>query len=189
MYVNREARLVYLAHPRTASSSVTRALQDECGFTNEGANHHAKLNEFAPSRQAGPPISGAGWRVCTTVRHPLDALVSWWFYWTRERRAGDVFGRRWITHLWRVVEHFPVFGEMWALHLPDANCVLRFENIESELNMVLGGRGLGPVELIHANAAEGREDRPYRTFYDESTLLWLEEVLGPENAALGYRWE
>jgi hypothetical protein len=77
MYVHEDRKLVYLAHPRTASNA-TVAFLKTCGFVKAlhpaVADHHAQL---------GPPVTLKNrheWTVATTVRNPLDTVVSWLFH-------------------------------------------------------------------------------------------------------------
>jgi hypothetical protein len=85
--------------------------------------------------------------------------------------------------------YFPEPDCMWALHAPVSDYIVRFENLEADLNEWLAVYGLGPVTLPVENVSETRADRPYQTYYDEPTRRYVEERFAVEMAGLGYRWE
>jgi len=76
VYVHRDAKAVFLCHPRTASRATARLLET-FGFV-------ASNRAVPPFKTTGP--SGhhlriaerpEGWKVACTIRHHFDVIVSW----------------------------------------------------------------------------------------------------------------
>lgn len=176
MYVHEVARALYLAHPRTASSATAKALQEQAGFQLVG-DHHSGPN--------GLDLSG--WTVMTTVRNHFDALVSLWFLQDRSPPLGPRFWESFLTSA--NGERYPDPRRLYALHLPVATDVLRFERLGSDLNTALATVGLGPVTLGHHHRTEARAGRPYSEFYDSQSRAWVERQFGAEMRELGYSWD
>lgn len=180
MYYHAGARLVYLAGPKTASRATGRALV-KAGF--ERRRHHAGPRDD----YGGDPIPFEECEVATTVRDHFDALLSWWYSQTFRpggRKPGEEID---VAYLDRVLAtpYFPRRGEWWGLHRYDADVLLRYENLDTELGTWLLRHGIRPVDLDRTNVSKDRsapEDRirsgwrelpgPVRTevltrFYDE----------------------
>lgn len=169
MYYHPKKRLVYLAHPRTASVATAQALQ-RVGFlpsaVKRSGRHHDPLDD---ERQ--------GWRVLTTVRNAWDAAVSWVFFRCKgEPPSWDLDTFK--THLGEL-NHYIRDGRMWW-HLEQATRVLRFERLEGDLADEVGELGLPRV-----NVSADRHGRHYRDFYMPETRDFVGELFAPEIAALG----
>lgn len=182
-YVHKDARIVYLANPKTASISTSMALHMHAGFTTHRIHrqHHARLERSM----------GEGWIVCTTVRNHFDAFVSWYFHLNRQEQQpfsvtflDDLVGERDKTN-----HYFPDPDRLWHYQAEFATHLLHFENLEAELNNVLALRGLSPVELPRENVSLSRKHRPYQDFHTPETRVWVEDRYGREMAELGYKWE
>lgn len=189
MYVQREARLVYLAHPRTASRATAQALCEQAGFEPVG-EHHGRRTDEVPAAE--------GWRALTTVRCHHDAVVSWYCYRYRTQAWENPLEHRPLTPEWLRRETKPWQGTYirldtgWLfthLHLLDADAVIRYETLEEDLNGELTQRGLGRVQLPEVGKSPLRRGRPYQAFYDAETRRAVEEVFGGEMRRLGYEWQ
>lgn len=129
----------------------------------------------------------------TAVRNPLDLFVSWYFY--QHPQGSQVsFDIEYIKRLFRYDEprkatYFPVWGRAFGLHLPFCTHILRYENLEADLNAVLNLRGLGPVRLPRINVSVHREGLPYQMFYSAELREFVENEFGEEMQELGYAWE
>lgn len=184
MYVHAEKKLIYLAHPRTASSSTADALM-KIGFGMCGQKgHHMTLQPKVLVGRYGVPREE--WTAFTTVRNHWDIAVS--FAWTRNDVQKTLpftveHFKEALGHAWYRTEH-----EMFALHVEDADIILRFEGIQDNLNTFLTRRGLGPVALphIHEEWSEKRGGPGYRRFYTDETRAYIADKFYDEIAKFGY---
>lgn len=187
MYVHEAKRLVYLAHPKTASRAVRDALKQhgfvrsiylpnsrphKCG-TERGPNHHKGLREHP----------GPEWTVFAAVRNHFDAWVSWYAYTGRD---GERFDPGFVERIMeRNSTYFPEPDKMWALHTRFADRVLRYETQAADLSNLLGEQVVLPLEGV----SEKRERRPYQEFYTPEMRAYVLDRFGDEIAAYGYKWE
>lgn len=181
--MNHDARLVYLAHPRTASRTTRDVLlrlgfEQEYDRTDERGSHHATFPEgFDPK----------GYDVATTVRHHMDAFVSWWFYTSEKHRGGSTKpDRAFADALWDKRRRlFPDRTRLFSLHLPQATTALRFETLAEDLAGWLGRGGIGwnpgtssgPLRWGHV----GGRKRPAET-------RWRDVIRPDDVEQLAYRW-
>ncbi len=186
-YVNRNARLAFIAHPRAASHSIARALQEQAGFVAEGTHHDRR----AVVEAAWP--ESKDWTFFCVVRNPYDALVSWW--WKRGKRDGHEFGPRWIEHLELQMGKqrppgSPVFmaaGQLWV-YADECDAIIRYERLDADVNELLEAHGLNPVQLPW-DVRSARQGKPYWEHYDEATREWVAEHYALELRTWGYRWQ
>ena len=186
-YVNRNARLAFLAHPRAASHSIARALQEQAGFKVVGAHHgpRAEVEAIHPE--------STGWTFFCVVRNPYDALVSWW--WKRGKRDGHEFSVAWIEMLERQMgverpRGNPTLvrpGQLWV-YADDSDAVIRYERLDADVNELLEAHGLNPVELPW-DVQSARMGQPYAEHYDEATRAWVAEHYADELRTWGYGWQ
>jgi hypothetical protein len=185
MYWHRESGLVYLAHPRTASISTRTALIEQAGFQAVGGHHAGWLRNKAVPIVSGITLEHWDGRVtsaATTVRYHLDALVSWWFH---KGRTGPL-DREFVAHLaggsW-----FPIRDEWWGLHRHTADTVLRYENLDEDLNRWLAEHGLDPVRVPQPlSPRRARDPAHYRSFVDRETARYIDERYGKEMDVMRY---
>jgi len=81
MYVHVDKKVAYISHPKTASSSIAHVLLNELGFDFAGRHHEI----------VKPPGGWEGWSVISTIRDPLDTLVSWYFHHAKHMGEPPVF--------------------------------------------------------------------------------------------------
>lgn len=186
MYLHHDARLCYLAHPKTASVATAMALS-EVGFRNIDGKpctgsahpHHMTVE------RSGFDLDG--WTVFTTVRNHWDAVVSWMC-------QGDGMPCT-ASELQARLDRHPWFEEttMWQCHLPDADAVLKYETLGEDLNTLISAHGLDWVDLPVTPGTPGRmmgdARRPYGVFYNIGTREYVGERFADEIRALGYSYE
>lgn len=174
MRAHPEKRLLYLPHPRTASTS-TEAWMDDHGWTDPAPSldKHAPLSVL--KKHTGQDFSG--WSVATTVRNHFDALVSWSFV----ELAHMDFGPEWLERFVEACEYVEP-GRLYPLHLEDADTVLRYEHLESGLSGWVGRT----VALPTLHESEGRAGRGWREFYTPEMREAVERQFGDEMERIGY---
>lgn len=169
MYYHERARLVYLAHPRTASTATAEALK-RVGFTRPvPGGHHAEL--YYPQSPVTEETRSE-WTVMTTVRNHWDAAVSW----AAQRNASaqcDVLP--WPRSLF--VEALDPQHNSWVRkrqlywkHLRHADIVLRYETLAEDLKHVLSIAGLYMPFLARDNISRSRHwGAHYSLYFDNET--------------------
>lgn len=133
-YVHKDAGLLFLANPRTASRATAKALQG-IGFVKIGQHHHYDQT-LSINRQR---------LTFSTVRSIPDTLCSW-RRWLRRPEASLVVVLELILNTQRGM----VPGwESWTLfpHAEHSDVLLRYEQLETDLNRLLYDNGLPAVEL------------------------------------------
>lgn len=188
MIVHRGARVVYLAHPRTASVATERALLRGAGWEEvcPEMGRHATMDRW-PWWARQSDEERERWEVLTTVRNHFDALVSWSFL-----RIFDL-PRLGADYVRAIIQNSPTYfvapGRMWGLHSDVATRLLRYESLQSDLDAALAGRGLPAVQLEPENVSQARERRPYQEFYDAGSRDLAATVFGDEMRTMNYGWE
>jgi hypothetical protein len=168
MYVHHEARMIYLAHPKTASGATSTALKSIGFIRPDGSPDHARMGDV------GTPAGD--WFVFTTVRNHWDALASWTVRRCQNSRGvPSTFTVRMLELVcrdadggadkrpWHLIEPL----RMW-FHLP-VDHVMRFETLRDDLSDVLKSRGLHVPHLHPENMTAERNGKSYREFYTPDT--------------------
>lgn len=178
MYVHREAKLCFLASPRTASRAVRNAICDpKIGFVQQGAHHDGP--------EQGYEING--YHTFCAVRNHWDAAVSWWFN-TRLNRRMEKPELEWFAkHFCQNDAYFRSGTMFWFRNFHTVQTI-RYESLEPELNVILLEHGLPEVELPEFGISEEREGRHYSTFYGSITRQFVDWVFRPEIRELGYKF-
>lgn len=158
-------KLVFLEHPRTASTSMRHVLQQVGGKPQ-------KRHAFICAR-------GNEKTVCT-VRNPFDLLVSWWEI-VGERQGFSTFK----DFLIGCRDPFMVRGGKLFYFL-ETDFILRFENLEAELNSVLKIYRIPIVRLPHLQVTIHKHE--YRKYYNEETRALVVARFGAEIERFGYEW-
>ena len=173
-------KLIYLAHPRTASKATSVTLgQIDSAFTEP--RHHRHLYNLEYERQ--------GELVVTTIRHHGDALVSWWLHHGQRNGYGETLSE--FTRFLLEFPHegfwlVPTPGRLWDLHLPWCNCFMRFESLQEDLNWVLERVGWEPRKLLRVNQTRGK--REWGSYYNAERQRIVEDTFGGEMQELGYQF-
>lgn len=185
MYGHPEKKILYLAAPKTASTSTGQALVS-AGFDNTH-DHHAPMFDIGLRKGAVSYYDiDSSWKILTTVRNHFDALVSWVMY--RPYCKTGVTVSEIQQLLKRDVRYFQPQPDgsfrMWDEHTPVATDILRFETLQEDLDRTLGFH----VEIPHANRSIRREYRPYQDFYDTVTKQFVYDLFGEEIEKYGYKF-
>jgi len=153
-------KLVYLANPRTASVATRDTLMQIEGAQLAGA-HHATLAE----------VEGyEGESVGATVRNPYDVLVSWFLQLPEPTLAMFL----------REYDHYPFLGGdppdlFWQC--ASATRVLRWENLQQDLDAWFTELGIRPLKLVRENVTESK-NRPWVDYYDAEAIQAANERFG-----------
>jgi hypothetical protein len=173
--------LIFIAAPRTCSSSFAKMLVDD--YRGEQiANHHA-----VPKDKNAPKPDKDD--VCfTIVRNHWDALVSWYF--KRKEHQEQTFPE-FITHFINTSKYvqksahkgaYRLFGK----YLAGCKHKLIFEDIQKEWNWMCRTYGLAEKTIPHLNKSEDREKRPWQQMYDRKLVQYVWDHFGNEIHELQY---
>ncbi len=167
MAVVVKGKLVYLEHPRTASTSMRIALQRLGGKTK------SRHTLFLPER---------GEKVMSVVRNPFDVLVSWWHI--IGARQGFKTFKDFVANC-----EDPFMVQRGNLFYFAHHCqyIIKFEYLQHELNHVLDLVGLPHVELPHLNGTAKKLG--FRSYYDPETIRLVVKRFRSELLAFNYRFE
>jgi len=147
MYVHEEKKVVFIAHPRTASSATAHVLMG-MGFTIWG-NHHSFdwWSRFE------------GWVVGCTVRNPFDVMVSWYHNKPREQ-SFDLWLPRFLSECHYFDNHLLFYGQPYATHR------LQFETLQKDFDWFCGDTNLPLTKIPQRNVSVDRGKKHYMSFYD-----------------------
>jgi hypothetical protein len=190
VYFDPEARLCFLASPRTGSHAVADALESE--YTFRTPRHHARLGgRWEPQ----PPLA-PGWLVLVGIRNHFDAVCSWLSH--QPDWEGENVDAAFVEY---IINGGPrsytsaVRGRLWGFHLYGIEDrlsgatlrLLRQETLQADLNRALTEHGTPRVRLRRKNVTRGR--RPYQEMVTDCGRRAIEHEWGAEMIELGYRWE
>lgn len=151
-------RLIYLAHPRTASIATERALAKMFSGSMKTKNHHAQLHE----------IDGriGNEKIVTTVRDPLDLIASW-------------YANNPAWHKWGMLHFIENYGhDMMARNgvlfyfLGDCDNHLRYESLQHDFDIIMNDWGFKTAIIERANVTEGK--KPFMEYHNGETIkaMW-----------------
>jgi len=185
MYLHRDAKVVYVSHPRTASVATGKSL-GAVGFEPLGdlkPTHHTFL--YDPSS----PITvdtRHQWTVITTVRNHYDAIISWMCLWYRHTPHPRWTVRDFATRLdrgrWTCQPH------LWQWHT-DVDIVWRYETLAEDMADTLTWLSLDVPPLLTENVTAVRAGRPYQQFYTPTTRDYITERYAKDIDQWGYRYD
>lgn len=187
MWVLPEKKVCFLANPKTASLSTAHTLES-LGFVHYGDQHCTPDCSGWDRRQE----IDSSWTIFCTVRNHFDTMVSWYFHQTARPGKSKYFGQSFETFLYEWVHNPRYFldGQMYWGRYPLCNKVIRFEALQADFNYVLTSCGLPATRLQVHNVSKNRKRRPFREFYSESSVKFMEETFGDEMKFFGYTyWE
>ena len=175
MIYHAASGLLFLECPRTGSTAVSRALIKHCGFARIAPPH------------SGPAGMPAGAVPFSTIRHPGDLAVSWYF-----NSAPTIpFGVEWLETIHVENQHVERGRFFWR-YAPVSARLLRWEWLEHDLELLLAQRldeesydfYDGLVDRV--NETPGKRGRDWRDFYDDASREWMRRVWGEEMERFGY---
>lgn len=176
MAVLLPGKVLYLAHPRTASTSMRDALLSRGAV--QILPHHIGLH--SPEVQAlyrGEPV-------ITVIRNPYDLLVSWWLVRTLNRRASQPKLASFINSFRDGKGNFVRDGKL-LYHRGDADIEIRYENFDEELDTAWKKLGVEDVSLGKVNQTHGK-DKPWQSYYNYEAFDAANRRFGSEIVDAGY---
>ena len=184
MYIHRKEKLIFLAHPRTGSHAVQKALLD-IGFdkTNPGSHHKTLYADGVVNGRNRPE-----WYVFTTVRNHWDTAISWM---AKEYQLWGTEQPSWsLKDFKKIIGNHPWVrdGQFWWVH-EDVDVIMHYESLEDDLNEILWEFSLPSVKLSMVNVSPKREGRHYSEFYTETTKDYIWTKFGNEISKFGYEFE
>jgi len=164
-----KGRFIYLAHPRTASMATEKALSMVCpgGITTKA--HHAQLHEIPHDDES----------IFTTIRDPLDVLVSWWevnIQWHKPQSDGGPTGSDGsFLDFINQYEHtyLTIDGELF-FHLQAAKYnYLRYEYLQEGFDIAMEALRLPTITIPKLNITKNK-DKDYMSMYGDKELeaMW-----------------
>ena len=151
-------KLIYLAHPRTASVATERALVLAFGGGRRTMNHHDEIEQISDKLSTE--------MVVTTIRDPLDLIVSWFVLNPDWHALG-------LNNFIKDYGHSALTrnGHLFY-HLSKATCLLRYERLQDDLNAMLLGLGLQRVEIPTTNVTKNKKD--FLSYHTPETInnMW-----------------
>ncbi len=170
----KDKRAHFLAMPRTASKSVRQALC-EAGATIQDSHHG--LQKFDEVVQPGDIVM-------TTVRNHWDWMVSYWY----------------LSHCPGTFEHFVpetcreapwirrddlcTHCELYWNYVPRATYVLRYENLQADLDAALDG-----WPKVTIPASKESKPRPYQSYYKPGVISYVASRFEHELYRYGYKFD
>lgn len=177
MYVHEGRRLIYLAHPRTGSRSVAKAMQ-ALGFVKLGAHHDGPRDQHLPTTN--------GYTLFTNVRNHWDTLTSW-FYQARGQADDPKFTVKWLRSWFASnPSYFRLPRLFWFLEEHPEAVVLRYETLQEDFHNFLDLYNLGETALPHVGLNNWRKGRLYTEVIAPEVREFIAETFADEIAQLGY---
>lgn len=174
MYVHHAAKLIFLAHPRTASNSTAQALMT-VGFEGDGSHHLYQSYRHVE-----------GYASFCTVRNHWDAVASWLCH-THELTESAVNPHTWsVADIEKALDNSWIDSDRMWFHMERCANVLRFEDLSSDLGNLLTLAGLPNPELPHLGFNATRDSRPASAFFKASTREYVATRFADEIRELGY---
>jgi hypothetical protein len=181
MYVINPKKLIYLANPKTGSTSFGQYWlkkrfnfggQEGVGIpttqlivTCDGFPHPQWGNHHGMDKQFYDQLLSRGYTAFTVIRNPYDHCVSWYHNSGRANCTFDHF----IRNFDEIVSPYtlpnaqpgnPQVLTKWAQKFA------RFENLEEDLSEIMGEK----VELGHYNQSQNRKPH-YREYYESEDQI------------------
>ena len=178
MYINWDAKVIYLASPRTASVSTSDGLMKYSGFE-RFKGHHASLEKAGCIFDTSTRSS---WTTITAVRNHWDAVVSWMF-WARKTPPWTV---RDMEKGLATINDWTTFNRLFSLHLDCSDIIWRFESLPADIERTFTALNLTIPALERRNVSDGRDTKEYRDYYTPDTQQYVADRYAAEIKRLGY---
>lgn len=160
MSFSAKGKLIYLAHPRTASIATERALAKIFPTrARKTPDHHAQLKDiiYRTGRE----------KIITTIRDPLDMIVSWYM-------VNPSYHESWtFTQFVKNYEHDMMDrGGKLFYFLKDAHFFMRFENLQQDFNAIMIKCGFRRFKIPVANVTKGK--KPFMEYHTKESInaMW-----------------
>lgn len=178
MYIIPEWKFCFLASPRTGSKAVAKVLMEKYNAILVGSHH--SIPEENPEYEID-----RSWLICAAIRNPWDTMISWWFKIERAGRMtplADFLPRFCENNL-----NFVWDQQLWWRNMPLINKLLRYEQLNADLDHALVTVGLPPVDLPVITDSK-RDGVPYQVFYKSGTRAWVAQYFAHEIERYGYKF-
>jgi hypothetical protein len=191
-------RCVFVHIPKTAGTSIDRALGwiSDDAFNPDGSLHrdaqdHRTLRELQLAMQ---PADFDAYFKFTVVRNPWARVASWYTNILQDQLHLAHFGiAADCTFRDFLVNHASTWGlQPLRYWVEDSNAQIeldfigRFENLQSDFQIVCGRLGISGTALPHLRRAE--RPVPYTSLYDAECRSIVTERYAEEIEMLGYRY-
>jgi hypothetical protein len=170
--VNHHFRYLFLAERRCASRVLSDVLMSQLG-SEFVSPHHASYSEVVDScstMRLFPEFSSQEYVPFSVVRNPADILVT--------MHKSNSF-QEYMRHM--------SYSQncMFFQHVHAADAVLRYENLERDLNDFLRGQGAPEVTIPRKEEYVTGLKNPWPSYYEEKDIDFILSVF-PEIARWGY---
>ena len=164
--VNSTDNWIYLMEPHTASRAVTEVLVNELDGKDVGY-HHDDLHSLELRSEINWSVIKNP-RVYCTVRNPFDVLVTKWAVSNSVSRHKHSF-EEWVMSN---MDHPMVTEPLYGLY-EDANYVIRYENLDTELSNAFKRN----LKTPRYNSHKTTRKRPWQSYYEnrESMVVALQQ--------------
>lgn len=161
----------FIAHPNTGSRSLKYALLK--AGAKEVLSHHEVC-----------PITAANTRACVcAVRNPFTLMASWY----HRAQINNPYAY-WLTNTLKADRHYEgpqvlglFYGTLWATH------IIKFENLQSELNVVTEKLGLPRLVLEHVGKSKHSVNYAAMYDHDDEAQLLIRNAYGHHLVQHRYR--
>lgn len=159
MYYHPQKRIAFLAHPRTGSQAVAKALR-RVGFEEVGQHHD------------GPDVLEEAPRLTfAVIRNHWDTVVSHAFFRAAKWREPLEWS---VPYLERVLRpNAAITRDRLFVHTGEADRLLRYERLQSELDALLIGEGVKRIDVPRWNVSPQRRGRAYPEFLSDRLVQWV----------------
>lgn len=160
MSFSAKGKLIYLAHPRTASIATERGLAKALPWRcKKTANHHARLDEI--TWKLGNE------KIITTIRDPLDMLASWWVVYPKYHHVMT------FSEFIKTYDHcmMSIDGRLFYF-LKDCDAYMTFENLQDDFDKIMKGYGFPTAKIPMTNITPNK--KPFMTYHTDETItaMW-----------------
>ena len=192
MIINDQYKFCFFAIPRTASKAVSKALIDSFN-SRVHLRMHATYAEF----EAQASREEKNYFRFTTVRNPIDSIVSSYFKKKNDHngrfsrgtfRKGQPIAPKAMEQYRFIKDNDASFSEFFRVfhtepyrrkqleHTVD-NChfVMKFENLNNDFQQLLRKLNLPPIEIPVVNTTQGKS-RDYLQYYTPDIIPQAKEV-------------
>ena len=183
--IDHHRKLIFIHIARTGGSSVEAALVGKDWWYVDSATKHIS------ARQARQLYGEDVWNSYTKfsiVRNPWDRIISIWATTRWHETAGLALNCSLETFIRNLKPHpRERYNSLFYHEILDEEMdfVLRFENLEDDLNRMLTVSGHQPVQLPHVNK---KQRGSYQQMHTEQSRALIREMFARDIEAFGYEF-
>jgi len=160
MSFSAKGRLIYLAHPRTASRATERALLKCLKWrSKQTKNCHAKLDEIE--------WKNGDEKVITTIRNPLDLIASWWAV------NPALHDKATFLEFVKTYHHsMMVVDDRLFYFIKDCDRYLIFEDLQLQFDIAMKEYGFPTTKIPMTNVTKNKDH--FMTYHTQETIdaMW-----------------